>query len=303
MRGDGGRFIQGVRSCGRRERSRNGILGSMVVQLRPVELLGNQRENRGMARRKKGGRMTDKIARRHEHTVVGTEPQQSSDLLSVIASAVADPRMDVEKMSKLLDMHERIMAENRRTAFVAAMSRLQAKLPQINKEGRIIVSGQERGRYARLEDLDVAIRPLLAEEGFSFSFNEETADGSNRRYSARLSHRDGHSETKYITLPLDITGSKNAVQSAGSTASYACRYLIKMHLNIVERGSDVDGNDLETITEEQANDIEALITEVGANRERFLKHFKIQKVGDLLKQNVREVMTMLEAKRQANAKK
>src|SRR5712691_4864702 len=103
-----------------------------------------------------------------EETALEVRP---SDLLSVIANAVADPRMDVEKMQRLLDMHMQITTENRKVAFAAAMSRLQAKLPQINKEGRIIVKGVERSRYARIEDIDLAIKPLMAEEGFSFSFD------------------------------------------------------------------------------------------------------------------------------------
>lgn len=145
--------------------------------------------------------------------------EQPSNLLAVIAQAVSDPRMDVEKMSRLLDLQERVMAEQRKATYMAAMSRLQAKLPQIRKDGRIIVKGTERSRYARIEDIDVAIRPLLAEEGFAFSFDSDSSDAKIFKLSCELSHRDGHSVTKYLTLPIDASDYRSNVQSIGSTVS------------------------------------------------------------------------------------
>src|SRR3990172_6987482 len=49
-------------------------------------------------------------------------PIVPSDLLSVIARVVADPHTDIEKMERLLAMHERITAEQRKQAFATALS-------------------------------------------------------------------------------------------------------------------------------------------------------------------------------------
>ncbi len=226
-----------------------------------------------------------------------------ADLLQVIAQAVADPRCDVAKMEKLLDMHERIQAEQRKTAYGAAIARLQAKLPQIRKDGRIIVSGQERSRYARLEDVDRAIRPLLAEEGFALSFDEEQASEDAVRFVVTLSHRDGHSEIRRRTFPIDKApiGQKGpirtAIQDAGSTTSYARRHLIKMILNIVETEEDIDGNDPQLITPEQARDLRALIEEVKADQARFLAYLGVPKLESILARDYAKAITALEAKR------
>src|SRR3990167_44950 len=154
---------------------------------------------------------------------------ESGTLLAAIAQAVSDPRVDVAKMERLLAMHQTIMEDQRKAAYMAAMSRLQAKLPQINKAGRIIVKGTERSRYAKIEDIDVAIRPLLAEEGFAFSFDSDSSDAKIFKLSCKLSHREGYSETKYLTLPMDASEYRSNVQSIGSTVSYGKRQLIKMH--------------------------------------------------------------------------
>jgi hypothetical protein len=193
-----------------------------------------------------------------------------TDLLSVIAQAVVDPRMDVAKMERLLAMHERISAEQKKTAYMDAMSRLQAKLPQIEKSGRIEVKGALRSKYAKIEDIDVVIRPLLAEEGFSCSFNEESTDGKAFRISCTMSHREGHTDTKTITLPLDASDYRSSVQSRGSTQSYGRRQLLKMHLNLIEKDEDTDGNDQGTITDEQARDIRTMLTDTKSDEAKFL---------------------------------
>lgn len=226
------------------------------------------------------------------------EVQRSDDtpgsLLQVIAHAVSDPRLDVDKLSKLLDVHERIVADQRKTAFMAAMARLTPKLPEIGKHGQ-----SHHGRYARLEDIDRAIRPLIAEEGFSLSFDSGPAEGGKVRVTCRLSHADGHSETKQIDLPLDTSGSKNGAQSVISTVSYGRRALTKMFFNLIEAGEDTDANDLSVITEEQARDMEAKITEVGADKKRFLTYMGVAATKDILAKDWTKALNAIETKRQA----
>ncbi len=166
--------------------------------------------------------------------------ERSLDFLSILAQAAVDPRMDVAKMERLLEMHRQVTEDRRRVAFAAAMARLQAVLPQIVKEGRILVQGTERSRYARIEDIDQAIRPLLAAEGFSLAFDTEPKDQS-LLITCRILHAEGHAETRSLLLPLDAQGAKSPVQGVGSTVSYGRRYLLKMILGIVERGEDDDG--------------------------------------------------------------
>lgn len=228
------------------------------------------------------------------------ELARPADLLSVIAQAVADPRMDVEKMSKLLDMHERIMNEQRKVAFTAAMSRLQAKLPQIKKDARIIVKGVERSRYTKYETIDRAIQPLLAEEGFALSFDTDSKDGRLFNISCKLSHREGHSETKFLLLPLDASDFRSNVQSIGSTVSYAKRQLVKMHLNLVEADEDDDGNGgSEPITKEQVWDLQALIDEAKADKAKFLNFMGVGDLAEILQRDYKKAVNALEAKRRA----
>lgn len=226
-----------------------------------------------------------------------TRSEAPMDFLTLLAQAAVDPRMDVAKMERLLEMHRQVTEDQRRVAFAAAMARLQAKLPQINKEGRIVVQGTERSRYARIEDIDIAIRPLLGDEGFSIAFDTEPKD-HGLLITGKISHAAGHSETRSLFMPMDAQGAKSPVQGVGSTVSYGRRYLLKMILGIVERGEDDDGHGgSEPITESQVADLRALLTEVNADEPKFLIFMGVEKVENILQRDRKKALNALETKR------
>lgn len=216
--------------------------------------------------------MTDERAIVH-HEEPGALAKETGSILDVIARAAADPAVNVEKLERLLAIQERLLADQRRTSYMASLARLQARMPQITKSGLITDrEGAVRNRYAKIEDIDVAIRPLCAEEGFSFSFDSKPTDKGLIEYSCALSHRDGHTETKTLALPLDQGAGRNAVQSVGSTTSYARRYLLGMHLHLVTRDEDDDGNGGSTpATPSQVAELKERLAGVNGSEERFLR--------------------------------
>lgn len=223
---------------------------------------------------------------------------EPSDMLSVLSRVLENAKdLDVEKLERMLAMHERLQIEQRRQTFMEALSRLQIVVPQIQKNGKIIVKGVERSSYARLEDIDDVIRPMLADEGFSFSFDSESENGKVHIIRCKMSHRDGHSETNSIVLPLDASQYRSDVQSTGSTLSYARRQLIKMHLNLIERGEDKDGANLERISAEQAADLEAMLSEAKGDRAGFLRYMGVEAFADITVGNFARAIEALEQKR------
>ena len=121
-----------------------------------------------------------------------TGPASEPNLLTVIAAAVADPRIDVEKMERLLAMHEKITTEQRRIDFFAALARIQAVIPQIDQKGMIHdKQGNLRSRYAKIEHIDAILRPLLSEEGFAMSFDSEAAPNGGYLLSCTLEPQGG----------------------------------------------------------------------------------------------------------------
>ena len=226
-------------------------------------------------------------------------PASETNLLGVIAAAVADPRIDVEKMERLLAMHEKITTEQRRIDFFSALARIQAKIPHINKAGMIYGKDKQlRSRYAKIEHIDAILRPLLSEEGFAMSFDSASAPNGGYLLSCTLSHQAGHSEVKSLVLPLDKSDFRSAVQSVGSTISYGKRTLKKMHLDIIETEEDDDGTGGGTkISEDQARDFESAVLEYKGDRALFLKHMKADTFADILESDIPKAVAALGRKR------
>lgn len=224
------------------------------------------------------------------------DERRELSLMDVIQQAIATPGFDVGTLERIIALKERTDDQERRNAFAAAMSRLQAKLPQIDKRGKIIVQGQERSRYAKLEDLDMQIRPYLAEEGFAFSYDTEPA-GNEIRIIGKLSHSAGHFELKRIDMPIDDGGAKSKVQQRGSTLTYGIRQLLKMHLNLVMRDEDNDGQgNVELVSAKDLIDIKAMIEKTDANLSLFLKFMNVEKLEDIQRRDVPRAMNALKAK-------
>lgn len=172
---------------------------------------------------------------------------ESAAIIQVIERAAMNPNVDIDKMERLLQMQERIMERNARSAYSAALAEMQPHLPVITEKGKIVVRDKvtkeiiQSTGYALWEDINEAIKPVLAEYGFALSFKTGVMPDGKITVTGILSHRDGHQEETTMALPHDSTGSKNAVQAVGSSTSYGKRYTASALLNITSRGEDDDG--------------------------------------------------------------
>lgn len=160
---------------------------------------------------------------------------QSAALMSVIERVASDPGSDIAKLEKMLDMQERVLNRNAAQSFTADMAMMQGEMPRVFK----LASGHNT-TYARLEDINDTVRPVLQKFGFAVTFKTDQPSPKDVTITATLSHREGHKESSSLTLPCDTSGSKNAVQAVGSTISYGKRYAMCALLNI-STGDDTNG--------------------------------------------------------------
>jgi len=234
-----------------------------------------------------------------EKDVVPAAPTETAAIMNVIERAASDPNVDIDKMERLMAMHERMVNKQAEIAFSKALSDMQNNLPEITEGGQIKHGDKIISQYARWdEDINPVIKPILYEYGFSLSFRTDTKDGVN--VEAVLSHAQGHSERTSIKLPADSSGSKNAVQAVASSVSYGKRYTAGALLNLTTKGQDDDGVSAygpERIDDDQEANILALIEEVGANKQQFCRYFKINDVADLSVNAYPDAIRMLEQKR------
>lgn len=207
-----------------------------------------------------------------------TQTSEATALIAVIERAARDSSVDIEKMERLMAMHERIVARQAAEAYNVAFAEMQPELPEIDERGQIKVGDEVRSTYSTFEDINKVVKPILKKHGFGISFKPVTKD-NRASVTTILMHRRGHREETVMELAADTSGSKNGVQALGSSISYAKRYSMCGILNITTRGQDDDGRrggSGPLITEKQAADLNALVTELGGNKGKLLKYLRLK---------------------------
>ena len=201
------------------------------------------------------------------------------NFLSVIAQAARDPNVDVQKMHGLLDVQERMMNKQAEVEFNISFNAMQEELPTITAGSRIEHKGILISNYAKYEDIDKVVRPIMARHGFNISYDSKHI-GEKIVVYARLAHKGGHERNAEIPLVIEAGGAKNSVQGVGSTISYGKRYLIGMMLNLVFEGQDDDGAKAGRVplTIEQAAQIKDLLRTTASNVPAFLKYMGVDNV-------------------------
>lgn len=229
--------------------------------------------------------------------------QEPNSLLPAIITLAKDPAVDVAKLSALLDMQAKMEVRQAEQAFTEAFARLSPNLPQIKKGGVIDLGKGRKIAFARFEDIDRVIRPLLGAEGFTLSFDSQPRDGGGLVVTGHLMHRAGHSRVATIPLPLDQGPGRNNLQAVGSTLAYAKRYLVEMLLNLVRESEDDDGNKGGTafITPEECEDLVALIRETGTDEQKFLATMGVEELGLIPQAAFTAGKNMLLSKKQKKA--
>jgi hypothetical protein len=184
------------------------------------------------------------IVTQETQAIVAAHQSQATSLLQAITSAASNKDVDIEKMERLFAMHQQMVKQEAEAAFNAAMARAQSRMETVAAKAH---NSQTNSYYAKLAAINTAITPIYTAEGLSVSFG--TADCPKEgwyRTVATVSHATGHTREYHLDLPPDDSGIKGAanktqVHAAGSTSSYARRYLVCMIFN-VSTGDDNDGN-------------------------------------------------------------
>jgi hypothetical protein len=238
---------------------------------------------------------------RNDMNAVVSEPVQSGGLAQMIERLSANPDFPTDKLDKLMEMQERILNRQAEMEFNSAMRSCQAELEPVRRDA---TNEQTNSKYTLLETLNAAIVPVYTRHGFSLSFG--TADSplpEHYRVTCLVSHIGGHSRPYHADVPADLTGlkgnpNKTRTHAFGSTMSYGRRYLTLLIFNVSLKEDD-DGNKAgqETVSEEQIANIQALMTEVAADKAKFLKWAKVNALDEILACNYQAVIQALQDKR------
>jgi hypothetical protein len=235
-------------------------------------------------------------------------PAEATDnFFGTLAALMANPATDTQKMKELIEIRNDELNRIARAEFARDFVDMKPHLPKVirTKENK-----QTSSKYAPLEDINVAIDPVLSKFGFGTSAKVIAQTEQSVTVLAELWHRGGHVEEFPLTLPLDNKGiagtvNKTLPHAISSSVTYAKRVAICALLNI-STGDDKDGNmeqgGNEPLSNEKAVEIDQLITETGANKEKFLAFMNAESVQTIKARDYGKALNMLKAKKKEKAK-
>jgi hypothetical protein len=146
--------------------------------------------------------------------------------------------LDIDKLSKLMEMQREYNADLARKAFFHALINFQSTAPEIRKN-KEVAFGDTKYSYAPLADIVRQIKGACKDCDLSFRW--EIQDNKEEiKVSCIITHSDGHSESTTMTANADTSGKKNAIQARGSAIEYMKRYTLIGALGVSTADSDID---------------------------------------------------------------
>jgi hypothetical protein len=209
-------------------------------------------------------------------------------------SRAVDSGAGLDMVEKLMGLQERWEKNQARKAFDEAISAAKANIGPIERTG----TGHNSKRYATFAAIARTIDPILSQHGLSYRFR--TSQGDRISVTCILSHKAGHYEETTLAGPPDASGSKNAIQAIGSTLTYLQRYSLIQMLGLAAADDD-DGKAMDTggpISADQVAELIALADDVGADKARFCKHFKVESFAAIPASRYAAAVAALNSKRQ-----
>jgi hypothetical protein len=203
--------------------------------------------------------------------------------------------VDTDKLEKLMQLQERWEAKQADKALAAALASFQSTAPSTFKGRK-----SDRGQFASLDDIMMAIRESLASNGLSVSFDTQTPEPGKLTAVCHVMHKDGGAFNRSVTVPVDSAMRANDTQKMGSAISYAKRYALTAALNLIVSDHDDNGGSAGTpnITAAQIAEIEGLLAQIPATdtKDKMLQWLQVETLADIPADAFRKVIKTLKDK-------
>jgi hypothetical protein len=218
--------------------------------------------------------------------------------------------MPVETLTKLMELSQRMDADNARKAFANAKARFGAMCPPVqrrteNAQFQVTRDGRKVNRmYASLDDIAATIRKPLAECGLSYRWSDAVVEPGKLTLSCVVSHELGHSESSSATLPTESKAGCSEAQKVGAILTYAQRYSLINALGLTSCDEDNDGNDdapAEKISDADLLALEVALDEIKADLPKFKQYMGVERLADIPASKVRQAFDAI-ARRKAGGK-
>lgn len=215
-------------------------------------------------------------------------------------------KIDPASLKELVHLSHMMQDRDAAKEFAAAKMRFKKACPSIQKNKKADIMRKNEGfshsyHYADLQEIVRIVDPFLAAEGLDYSWDSEDSAGK-LKVTFILKHVNGHSEKSNWTTTTETNAGMSAQQKVAAAFTFGRRQTMVAGLGLTTTDPDTDGAakdnaGLKPITEHQAANLEALLSETGANRAGFLKAMQSQTVSSIPSFKFMFATQILEAKR------
>ena len=202
---------------------------------------------------------------------------------------------DLNEIEKIMELERSWKADKAREAYYEALAAFKAEPITVTKDKK---NTQYGSMYTSIGNLVNTVNAAMAPFGLNARWAIDQSESI--AVTCILSHTLGYSEQVSMSGPPDDSGSKNQLQQIKSTITYLESSTFQAVTGVVSQdgNADDDGNGaIETITENQVANLEALMSEVGATKDAFLKVCKVQSFDQLPAAQYAGAIQRLEQKR------
>lgn len=239
--------------------------------------------------------------------IVTTETRAIEATPESILQRAIDAKLEPASMEKFYALYQQMKADQARAAFAQAFSRFKSICPPVpratpNPQFKVERNGVRRDRmFASLEDIERTVRDPLGECGLSYRWTDAKIADGMLALSCEVAHTAGHSVESTVFLPVDSKAGCSEQQKFGIVMSYAQRYSLIQALGLTSCDVDEDGNmpgDAgDTISEEQASNLELAVENVSGDVKKFLAALGVEKFTLIPLSKYGKALELIERKR------
>lgn len=233
---------------------------------------------------------------------------QGSDsvmVMQIVERMMRESTFDPVAIREMLEIKKAYEADEARKAHASALADFKKNEPAFFKTKKVDYgAGKAKFDYAPIAEVVSKLVPVLAEYGLTHKWIPKVGDDGKITVRCVLSHRFGHSDSvESPPVPPNSNPAMSVSQNIQATITFWQRMTLQWITgtaagdmpDVDESGSG--SQESQYIGEGQIANIKALLTEVNANEESFLRVLKVDSISHIHVESYSMVVGLLEAKR------
>jgi hypothetical protein len=170
----------------------------------------------------------------------------------------AESGADLERLDKLMTLHERWEDRQAVNAFNQAMADFRSESMTILKTKYVDIAGGAKFWHAELGNICDEVIPKLSKYGLYHNWIPKQREDKQIEISCVIRHALGQkSEPITLFAPPDKQGNKTEIHAVAATATFLQRYTFLMAVGLAPKGMDTNGTaPADAVTVEKPKDFD-----------------------------------------------